>query len=340
MKVKTKEIRDLTRILDDIVDQYKADRPTIKRNWRTYEQQVALRLKTAFRELKPLVHEAASTITFISGETRGAKPVLNVEQRTIALLIKHIIGKSNRNMSSMFVIFSLLSDIDVSYKTVERFYSDPEVIAVLYNLHILLLKKKDVEEVDGSGDGTGLSLTIKVNYAAHAQKLKDKVKSIETQSKKDYKKKLFVYSFKLIDLKSNMYVGFGTSLKSENEAFLEAIKMIERTGIKLMSIRLDKYYSCQEYVKLLREKFGDIEITLLPKSNATVKGDWGWKRIMYDFVTDPVSYIENYFKRNRSESGFSEDKKRTGWQLGQKRADRINTADTLTSLWHNLYWLG
>ncbi len=27
----------------------------------------------------------------------------------------------------MFVIFSLLSDIDVSYKTVERFYSDPEV---------------------------------------------------------------------------------------------------------------------------------------------------------------------------------------------------------------------
>lgn len=181
-------MRDLVRILDDIVEQYKEEHPTTKRNWRTYEQQVAERLKKAFKELKPLVHEAASTITFVSGETRGAKPILNVEQRTIALLIKHIIGKSNRNMSSMFVIFSLLSDIDVSYKTVERFYSDPEVIAVLYNLHILLLKKKDVKEVDGSGDGTGLSLTIKANYAAHAQKLKDKVKNIETQSKKEYKK--------------------------------------------------------------------------------------------------------------------------------------------------------
>jgi len=340
MKVKTKEIRELTKILDDIVAQYKSDRPTIKRNWRTYEQQVAQRLKIAFRELKPLVHEAASTITFVSGETRGAKPLLNVEQRTIALLIKHIIGKSNRNMSSMFVIFSLLSDIDVSYKTVERFYSDPEVIAVLYNLHILLLKKKNVKEVDGSGDGTGLSLTAKVNYAAHAQKLKDKVKNVETQSKKEYKKKLFVYSFKLIDLKSNMYVGFGTSLKSEKEAFLETIKMIEKIDIKLKSIRLDKYYSCQEYVRLLREKFADIEITVLPKSNATIKGYWEWKRIMYDFVTDPVSYLENYFKRNRSESGFSEDKKRTGWQLGQKRADRIDTADMLTSLWHNLCWQG
>jgi len=340
MKVKTKEVRNIIAILDDIVAQYKEEHPKTKRNWRTYEQQVAERLKTAFRELKPLVHEAASSISFVSGETRGAKPVLTVEQRTLALLIKHLIGKSNRTMSSMFVVFSLLSDIDVSYKTVERFYSDHEVIAVLHNLHTLILKKKGVKEVEGSGDGTGLSLTIKVNYAAHAQKLRDKVKNIETQSKKEYRKKLFVYSFRLIDLKSNMYVGFGTSLKSENEAFLETIKMTEKIEVKLLSIRLDKYYSCQEYVKMLREKFDNIKITLLPKSNATVKGDWEWKRMMYDFVTDSVYYVEDYFKRNRSESGFSEDKKRTGWQLGQKRADRIDTADMLTSLWHNLSWLG
>src|SRR3989338_2319568 len=261
----TKEVRDIVRILDGIVKEYKEEHPEKERNWRTYEQRVAERLKTAFRELKPLVHEAASSISFVSGETRGAKPLLNVEQRTLAVLIKHLVGKSNRSMAAMFVIFSLLSDIDVSYKTVERFYSDPEVVTVLHNLHTLLLKKKNVKEVDGSGDGTGLSLTIKVNYAAHAQKLKDKVKNIETQSKKEYKKKLFVYSFKLIDLKSNMYVGFGTSLKSENDAFLETIKMMEKVDIKLVSIRLDKYYSCQEYVKLLREKFSNIEITLLPK---------------------------------------------------------------------------
>lgn len=340
MKVKTKEIRDLTAILDDIVQQYKEEQTTTKRNWRTYEQRVAERLKVAFKELKPLVHEAASSISFVSGETRGAKPILTVEQRTLALLIKHIIGKSNRTMSSMFVVFSLLSDIDVSYKTVERFYSDHEVIAVLHNLHTLILKKKGVKEVDGSGDGTGLSLTIKVNYAAHAQKLKDKVKNIETQSTKEHKKKLFVYSFKLMDLKSRMYVGFGTSFKSENEAFHETIKMMESIDIKLLSIRLDKYYSCQKYVEMIREKFGDVKITLLPKSNATIKGDWEWKRMMYDFVTDPISYLEDYFKRNNSESGFSEDKKRTGWQLGQKRPDRVDTADMLTSLWHNLYWLG
>ena len=351
MKVKTEEIRDLVAVLDDIVAQYKEERPKKKRDWRTYEQRVAERLKLAFKELKPLVHEAASSISFVSGETRGAKPILTVEQRTLALLIKHIIGKSNRTMSSMFVVFSLLSDIDVSYKTVERFYSDREVIAVLHNLHALILKKKGVKEVDGSGDGTGYSLTIKANYAAHAQKLKDKVKNaetqklndkiknVETQSKKEYKKKLFVYSFKIMDLKSRMYVGFGTSFKSENEAFHETIKMMEKNDVTLSSIRLDKYYSCQEYVRLMREKFGDVKITVIPKSNATIKGNWEWKRMMHDFVTDPITYLEDYFQRNQSESGFSEDKKRTGWQLGQKRAERIETADTLTMLWHNLSWL-
>src|SRR3989338_1877603 len=192
MKVTTEDVRNAVSMLDDIVKEYKVEHPAGERDWRTYEQRVVERLRAAFRGLKPLVHEAASSITFASGETRGAKPLLTVEQRVLALLIKHIIGKSNRNMAAMFVVFSLLSDIDVSYKTVERFYSDPEVITTLYNLHDLLLKKKGVKSVDGSGDGTGYGLSIKVHYASAAQKLKDKIKTGEEQK---HKKLLFIYSF-------------------------------------------------------------------------------------------------------------------------------------------------
>jgi transposase len=339
MRTYTKEIGNVNSVLDDIISAYKEDSSQKKRNWHTYEQQVAQRLKVAFQELKPLVHEAAS-VCFVSGENRGTKHVLSVEQRTLALLIKHLVGKSNRTMSSMFVVFSLLSDIEVSYKTVERFYSDSEVIVVLNNLHALMLKKKNIKDVDGSGDGTGYSLTIKVNYANEAQKLKEKIKEDTTQISKEHKKKLFTYSFRIIDLKSNMYVGFGTSFKSEKQAFLKTIEMIKNLHITLANIRLDKYYSCQEYVKFLKEIFPDIEITLLPKKNATINGCGEWKKMMKDYTTDPVAYLENYFKRNRSESSFSEDKKRTGWQLGQKRVERIETADMITSLWHNLYWLG
>jgi len=336
----TKEVREIVRILDDIVKEYKEEHPKKDRDWRTYEQRVAERLKTAFRELKPLVHEAASSIKFVSGDPRGAKPILNVEQRTIAVLIKHIIGKSNRNMASMFVIFSLLSDIDVSYKTVERFYSDPQVIAVLYNLHALILKKKEVKEIDGSGDGTGYSLTIKTHYASAAQKLKDKVKDADTQSDKERKKTLFVYSFNLIDIKTRMYVGFGTSFKSEKDAFEKALHMAKETGIPVRSIRLDKYYSAEAYVKICQEYLGKVKTFIIPKSNIATLGVGEWSRMIYHFAEDTKGFLEDYFQRNQSESGFAEDKKRTGWRLGQKRPDRIDTANMLTSLWHNLHWLG
>lgn len=336
MKITTKEVRDITAILDEIVKDYKEHSPERERDWRTYEQRVAMRLKTAFRELKPLVHEAVSSINFAKGETRGAKSYLTIEQKVLAVLMKHIVGKSNRNMAAMFVVFSLLSDIDVSYKTVERFYSDPAVIAGLHNLHILLLKKKDISSAECSGDGTGYSLSIKVNYESEAQKLKDKIK---TDQEQEHKKRRFIYSFNLMDIKTRMYISVGTSFKSEKEAYNYAVEMTKEMGIDIKSMRLDRYYSNQSDEAFLKDTFKDIMIYLIPKSNATIEGTWGWKRMLHDFSNDTVGYLEEYFQRNQSESGIAEDKKRIGWKLGQKRPDRVETANFLTMVWHNLYWL-
>jgi len=253
------------------------------------------------------------------------------------LLIKHIIGKSNRNMAAMFAVFSLLSGIDVSYKTVERFYSDPEVLAVLHNLHVLILKKKGVGNADCSGDGTGYSLTTKAHYASEAQKLKDKVKCGKQFSRK---KRVFVYSFNITDLKSRMCVGTGTSFKSEKEAYDCAVDMVGSTGINLASIRLDRYFSQQSTISSLVKTFGKIKVYLIPKKNATVKGPWAWKRMLARFIENTKQYLEEYYQRNQSESCIAEDKKRTGWKLGQKRPDRIDTSNFLTTIWHNIYWLG
>lgn len=345
MKITTEEVRKVTAIIDDIIAEYKDESEPKKRDWRTYEQRLARRLQTAFKELKPLVQEAVSTITVIKGETRGSKPVLTLEQKVLALLLKHLIGKSNREMSFMLVIFSWLTGIEVSYKTIERLYSDQEVILALHNLHVLILKKKGVKDVDCGGDGTGYGLTIKKHYATEAQKLKEKIKTLEGQNKKERKTKknkkaMFVYSFIIIDILTRMYITYGTSFKSEKEAFLCAVKMLEEIGdkVNIKSLRLDKYYqqSCVEY---LEQHLGKVKFYIIPKKNATIRGSWEWKRMLYDFVQDTKAFLREYFQRNQSESGIAEDKKRTGWKLGQKRPDRVDTANFLTGLWHNLYWI-
>lgn len=330
MRITTEEVRQVTKILDELIELYKEGTVPKKRDWRTYEQRLAQRIRAAIRELEPLVDEAIASLKIVNEETRGRKPELTLKQKTILLLLKHLFDKSNREMSAMLVVFSLLSDLDVSYKTIERLYSDEEVKLVLHNLRVLMLRKKGVKDAECSGDGTGGALTITKHYATEAQKLKDKAKK---------SRKAFFYSFKLLDLKSRMYIAYGTSLKSEDDAFRKAMEMAKETDINIESMRLDRYYSKQAYVRLAEHCFGDVTLYLIPKKNATVKGPWGWKRMLHHFVNDPHGFLEEYFQRNQSESGFGEDKRRFGWGVRQRREDRIDVADSCTLVWHNLFWL-
>jgi transposase len=187
------------------------------------------------------------------------------------------------------------------------------------------MKEKGVKKINACGDGTGYSLSIKKHYASETQIRKDKAKEYSGT-------KAFVYSFKLMDLESKMYVAFGMSLKSEKEAFDKAMEMLKHIDIEIESVRLDKYYSSPSYV----DRFGKAKVYVIPKKNATLNGSWKWKDTMEEFVNDTMAYLRQYYLRNNSESGFSADKRWFGWKVGQKRNDRIGTALTCTGVWHNL----
>ena len=333
MTKRSKEVRLAVARLDEIIEEYKKEHPAPERDWRTYEQQFARRAKTAFHDLEPLVRQAVSSIKIESGENRGNEPKLTLKQKVLVLLLKHFCGKSNRMMEWMIVMFSLLSDIDVSYKTIERLYSDEAVRLAIFNLHSLLLKKKEIKEADCGGDGTGHALFVTQHYATSAQKLKDKAKETSGTVK-------FVYAFAIIDIKERMYVGYGTSFKSEKEAFERALTVAQELGIKVKSLRLDKYYSGEAYVNICQEYLGNVKMYILPKKNIATLGVGEWCKMIYAFTQDTKAFLREYFQRNQSESGFSEDKKRTGWRFAQKREERIDTAYGLTTLWHNLFWVG
>lgn len=340
-----KDIRERLKDIDEfLLAEYKKSKEKKKRDWRTYEQRMSKRIKEAIKNLEPLVDEAVDTIKIHRG--KGRKPELTLKQKVILLLLQRLVAKSNRNMAYMLDIFSLLSGIDVSYKTIERLYSDEEVEMALHNLHILILKKKGVKNIDTSGDGTGYSLTIRKHYALEIEKRKDKAKESQTyisetekkNTKKQKKKEklAFAYSFKLLDFDSKMYIARGISMKSEKEAFDRAYKMLgqvcDKIEINLDSVRLDKYYSYPSYV----DKFGEAKVYIIPKKNATLRGSWKWKKTMKEFVENTLSYLEQYYLREHSEAEFSVDKKWFGWKVGQKREDRIDTALACTDLWHNL----
>lgn len=307
-------------------DQYKLTYEENKRDWRTYEQQFMNRVKRAMKQLDPLLDQA--TLDIQRCPKRGDKPKLNPKQKLTLLLIKQMVQKSNRMMSCMLNLFSLLSGIEVSYKTIERLYSDDEIEMGLHNLHVLLLGKKKVKKIHSCGDATGYGLTIRKHYASVIQKKKD-------EAKKQRGKKAFVYAFMLMDLKTKMYVCYGTSFKSEKEAFDESMHMLQKLDVEIESVRLDKYYSAPAYV----DRFSKSKVYVIPKKGATIKGSSHWKKMLKGFMEDTLTYLHEYYKRNNSEVGFASDKKLLGWKLGQKRDDRIATALFSTTVWHNLLLL-
>lgn len=328
---------------EQIVELYKREHSTEskKRDWRTYEQQLARRIKLASQELEPVLEEAFSMINV--EKPMGGRPMtIPISKRVMILLLKDIFGLSNRRMANMLAFFTALSGTELSYKSIERTYSDELAKMTIHNAYMILLKKKGIKHSDASGDGTGYSLTVTRHYRnvreKELKKLKNENEGKNTDDGKSEKKaKAFAYAFAMMDLQTWMYTGYGTSMRSEKEAYYKALKMSKSAGIEIDSVRLDKYYSCQS----ITEDFGSgTKIYVMPKKNATIEGGPEWRRIVKSFITDPFGHLGEYYRRNNSESGFSADKRLSGWKVWQKREDRIDTAIMCKGLWHNMMRLG
>ena len=310
-----------------LINEYKEKSVQKERDSALYEREFKRRIKKAIKLLAPITKEATKDLRIY--RERGRRPELKPDEKLRLMLIHQLFGKSNRMMSYMLLIFSLMTGVDVSYKTVERLYSDEETEIALHNLLMLMLKKRNVKEIDVCGDATGYGLFISKHYSSYAQKLRDKAKDSE------FTKKAFVYQFALMDLSTRMYVCFGSSLVSEKQAFDKAMQMLKELKLKINSVRLDRYYSFPSYVKL----FPGAKFYMIPRKGSKLGHGEQWLKAMQSFVWDTMKHLEEYFKRNNSESGFSADKKMFGWKVRQKRIDRIDTALFCRDIWRNLFRL-
>lgn len=329
-------LADLERLVQE---EYKPQHPPKKRDWRTYEEQWAHRIRSVMRDLGPLIHEACSVERL---EGPGPKPILTLEQKVTLLLLKVLYEQSNRRMAGMLVTFSLLSGLDVSYKTVERLYSDPAVAVALENPHTLLLRRRGVRQVEATGDGTGFALSITQHYATTATKEGDRAKENTTPAPRPSGKgpdppsakkvRGFVYSFRLLDLRTWLYVAFGTSQRSERAAYEAAMAWLKAQGIELDSIRLDRLYSSVSEAG----RFRGARFYFLPRKDVKIHFQHEWLQALREFVGQPLGYLEQYYRREHSKAGFSADKRTLGWRIAQRRGDRVETADRCHSTWHNL----
>jgi len=252
------------------------------------------------------VKKAASMITI--EKTAGRPKKFNLVKRTHLFFLTRVMNKSNRDTEAILgsLLQPFIEDV-ISYKYVERLYSDEQVEMVLHNVFMLMLDKKGVSG-KFAGDGTGYALLIAKHYSTDPKK-----------KGKDYR--------------YGLYVGVGYSTKSEMDAFHKAMKMVRDFGISIDQICLDKYYSSRKVLELFDKR---TSVYVIPKKNISKIGP-RWAKIFKEILEDPVKYMKTYFQRNLSEAGFSADKRRFGWVLRQKREDRQEMAMFSIALLHNIF---
>ena len=307
-------VHQMLEVLDDLREEMKGRKPENYpyAEWERKRQIVKERLG----RLPEYVEKAASMITV--AKTAGQPKEGTLVQRTMLFLFARLMNKSNRDVEDIMWLFGPLFGLDVSYKTVERLYSDPDVKLVLHNLFVLLLRDEDVSG-DMAGDGTGYTLTVSRHYRSDPKK----------------KGKAYRYAFRLIDLRTGMYAGVGYSAKSEMKAFHRAMEMVKSMGIAIDSVRLDKYFSSRRVLELFGEKTA---VYLIPKKNISNIGLL-WSKVIKRIIESPLKFLCEYFMRNLSEGGHSSDKRRFGWIIRQKREDRQEMAMFSTALFHNLFFI-
>jgi hypothetical protein len=147
MKITVKMAQELVEVLEEIKEecfsQEKNKYPYAE--WERKREQVKQRL----RNLPRYVDQAAEKIRFMKPRA-GQRKKIDVRKRTLLFLFARLMNKSNRDLEDLLVFFEPLFGVKVSYKSIERLYSDPEVKTVLHNLFILLLRDEGV-----SGDFSG-----------------------------------------------------------------------------------------------------------------------------------------------------------------------------------------
>jgi transposase len=312
MKLTVKSTKELLQVLDETKEALFKDRKCIYpyTEWEHKRAQIKERL----HRLPEYVHQAVEVINR-EEQKMGRPPKLELEKKVNLFILVRFLNKSNRLAEESLQYFQPLFGVDVSYKYIERLYSDPEVKLALHNLFVLLLKEEGASG-DYAGDGTGYSVSVENHYRTNPNK---------------YGKK-FVHFFSLIDLATGMYVGCGVSRLSEWDAFTKAVAMLKRVGTAIKSLRLDKYFSTRKVIQMFDRS---VSLFLIPKKNIARIG--AWADILTRMIASPADFLSQYFHRNLSESGFSADKGRFGSIVRQKREDRQQIALFSNALFHNIY---
>lgn len=291
--------RKLDRLIKELKDKEFKYVPREEReiNWSRYDDAQLNEINDMLLMIRDTVDGAAFRLGIKDAEFEGpGRPPYPPEDLAKAILMQQYFDVANRGAAGLVLLFKEKMRIKqaFSYKSIERAYDNPLVTLILNEVFKMTQEPVKELEHDFSADGTGLSTSVKQNWARD----------------KDDEEKRAVFD-KMVAMVGTTY-GLISSVElpdnpmAHDSPFLP--RLLQETAGNYSSVDLvclDKAFLSRDNCDLI-EGVGAIPRISL-KRGITLKrqGSWAWAEMLLDFIEDPQEWLREYHRRSISETTFS-----------------------------------
>ena len=288
------EQKKLRRILQGLDEGWLKYEPKkrVKIDFRVYTEAQIAETENVLDLIRELISEASYYVPY---DARPGKQPKDFGDKVKAILLQQYFQCSNRVAAGLVRLFRRNLGIheELTYKDIERAYNNSEVELILHKAFELCNMPLKDKERDFSIDGTGLTTSIRENYA------RDKD---DRKAKRMWEKAISIIGHKYKML-SAAVIADG---KANESPFLvpllsETMNIYEELGL----FTADALYLSKENCNAIAAYGGTPRI--YPKSNTAInkRGSKAWKEMLLAFTADPQKWLSEYHIRSDAENGNS-----------------------------------
>lgn len=294
-------------------------------DWTSYDYAQIHEMSDMLKNIKDAVDYVCIELDIEKKPKSRGRPPVYPGDLAKAVLMQQYFGASNRVAQGLLYLFrEKLGVKEFSYKTIERAYDNSKVQEILRRVHELVQEPVSDEEHDFSIDGTGLPTSIKENYEKEKKK-----KSVH----------VFEQAIITVGIRYKMMTSF---IMTENPHAAEGPYLglsLENTLHMYSSINTmtgDCGFLSRKNASLIAAAGGLPR--LYPKKNVTprAKGHPAWKKMLYQFLEDPQTWLSQYHQRSISESVNSAFLRMFSKKLTRKIKSRRKTEGLARACNYNL----
>jgi len=257
------------------------------------------------------IHEIDFFLTFVREAVDGVevhfpeqdgrgRPISSAFDLAKIILMKDYFQAGERQAEGFSMLFKekLALTNFYSASTIGRAYSRQDVQAILGVVFELTSEPIKEKETSFSGDGTGLPLSIKQNYA----------------NDRDDQSKHAGYDKAMVMISNNFHIATGfihtNGTANDCPLFAPVFEQTVKKFSRINDVELDAGFVSRENCQAIANAGGTPYI--YPKKGTTLNQDGApaWREMYMRLVEDPQAWLRGYHPRSQSECYFSSHKRR------------------------------